>query len=579
MRLTFNSAILFCFILTSLLLGPVVADSNAEGAKKTATAADVVPADKKKDSHKKKDADKKKDAGKKSKKTVKKDKPKKDGKKKDTVKKDVVKKDVAKKDAAKKKCKVKKGDSKKEEEAKKKKAAVASKTHELKKEPFVIKVTLKGTFEAQKMAEVSIRPEAWSGFTVLKAVEHGARVKQGDLLVALDPEKIDRAIADLRTELRLAELALKKAEKELQTIETVAPIELAALERSKRIADEDYDYFLKYELPFTKEAVKFSLKSRKNYLDYQKEELRQLEKMYKADEITEETEEIVLRRTRDAVEAGEFYLKDTKARCDRALKYALPRKKSQFKDAHKRQDLIFQASKVLLPVELEKKRIEFEKMKVQHERAEKKLKDILADRALMTVKSPADGIVYYGRCVNGKWTGGQSDGKFKRDSSLPIKQAFMTIVKTRPMRIAAQVPEKELHNIHGGLKGKAKPTGYPDVKLYAIVDEVAAIPNGSNFAAKITVALDKQAKPLMPGMTCEVKLIAYEKKDALAVPLAALKADPLEEDKFFAQVVGKDGKSKRREVAVGRRNGKKVEILGGLKVGDKILAVYPKDEK
>ena len=33
------------------------------------------------------------------------------------------------------------------------------------------------------------------------------------------------------------------------------------------------------------------------------------------------------------------------------------------------------------------------------------------------------------------------------------------------------------------------------------------------------------------------------------------------------------------KVTLGRRNGKKVEILKGLKAGEKILAVYPKDEK
>ena len=47
----------------------------------------------------------------------------------------------------------------------------------------------------------------WSSFTILKAAEHGKQVKQGELLIAFDPEKIDQAIDDLRTQLKLADIS------------------------------------------------------------------------------------------------------------------------------------------------------------------------------------------------------------------------------------------------------------------------------------------------------------------------------------------------------------------------------------
>ena len=576
---------LFCLIMAGLLYGTTF----AETPQKPAVAEQNAPVKKDADKNKKnkKEAEKKKDTDKKQPDAKKKPADKKPAAKKETAKKDAAKKsddkkkttekkDIAAKTDGEKKVAAKEADIKKDED--KKESAPKKPTYELKKEPLLIKVTLKGIFEARKMTEVMIRPEEWSGFTVLKAVEHGARVKRGDLLVALDTEKIDRAIAEMKTEYRLSSLALKQAQNELKTIQTVAPLELAALERGKKISDEDYAYFLAYELPFYKEATAFRLKANKNYLDYQKEELRQLEKMYKADEITEETEEIVLRRARDSVEQGEFQFKAAKEDTDHTLKYDLPRREAMSKDSHKLGSLTYQARKALFPLALEQSRVQFEKLKAQHEKLDKKLKDIQADRALMTIKSPADGIVYHGRCTDGKWSGGSSDGKIDRDSSLPIKQTFMTIVQTRPLRIATQVPEKELHNVRSGQKGKAVPTGYPDVKLDVIVDEVAAIPTGSCFPATVTVALDKEAEPIMPGMTCELKLTAYEKKDALCVPPKSIKADPLDEDKFSVYVVDKDGKENKREVELGRRTDKKVEILRGLKAGDKILAAYPSDD-
>ena len=232
----------------------------------------------------------------------------------------------------------------------------------------------------------------------------------------------------------------------------------------------------------------------------------------------------------------------------------------------------------MLPIALQKQRLAMEKMKVERERSDKKFERILADRAMMTIKAPADGIVYYGQCVDGKWTGGGGKDKFKRGASIGANQVFMTIVKPRPLRIVAQVPEKDLHHVTAGLKGTARPTGYPDMKLDVIIAEVASIPtSGTNYQSRITVAKNKKAEPLMPGMTCGVKFVVYLKKDALTVPLKAVEDDPLDDEKHYVHVVGKKGKTKKQAVKLGKRADKRVEILKGLKPGDKILAEPPKE--
>jgi len=56
-----------------------------------------------------------------------------------------------------------------------------------------------------------IKPEEWNVLTVESAVPHGAQVRKGDTLLSLETEKIDRVIADLRTELKLIEVAMRQA--------------------------------------------------------------------------------------------------------------------------------------------------------------------------------------------------------------------------------------------------------------------------------------------------------------------------------------------------------------------------------
>ncbi len=174
-------------------------------------------------------------------------------------------------------------------------------THTVKKGPFRVTVDLEGTFEAQTAREIAVRPDEWTALVVETAVAHGTQVREGDVLLTLDPEKIDRAIADLRTEQKLSQLAIRQGEDQLKALEKLTPLDLEASSRAAKMAEEDRKFFTEIDKPFAIKATEFSLKVAKESLEYEEEELHQLEKMYKADDITEETEQIVLKRARDTV--------------------------------------------------------------------------------------------------------------------------------------------------------------------------------------------------------------------------------------------------------------------------------------
>ncbi len=446
-------------------------------------------------------------------------------------------------------------------------------THTVEKGPFKIQIKLDGVFEGQTMTEVVLRPKTWSDFSVLGAVEHGARVNRGDLLVTLDLEKIDKAIADLRTQQKLADLALKQAQQQLQLLGKSTPLDLQASQRAGRVAKEDSKFYFKVGRPLALKSAHHMLERARQRVEYEEEELRQLEKMYKADDLTEETEEIILKRARNSLEQAKFYLESAKIGHDRALKFELPRRDESVKESAQRCDLQWNKAKVALPLALRKQRLELEKMKIKRARSEEKLKKLLADRAAMIVKAPAAGVVYYGKCTRGKFSSADSKANdLRRGGSLSAGEVFMTIVKSRPMHVRATIPEKQLQYVRAGSKGIVQPTGYPDLKLTAIVDRVAPVPVSSGkFDARITVELDRKAEDLMPGMTCKVKLVPYLKKHAITVPPKCVSTDELDDQKHYVYLLDKDGKPKKQYVTVGKRTDKKVEILKGLSEGDKIL--------
>ncbi len=459
--------------------------------------------------------------------------------------------------------------------------AAAPATVTLKRAPLRIAVELDGVFEGDSAHEIALQPDEWTALQVESALPHGAVVRKGDVLLKLETDKLDRTIADLRADLRISEVAIHQGQDQLQALEKAVPLELKVSQRAARVAEEDRQFFFAVEKPFSQKLIAFELKVAKESLEYQQEELRQLEKMYRADDITEETEEIVLRRARDTVERAKFSLEMAQLNHDHALKFDLPRLEEAVNEAAKRTSLEWEKNQVDLPLTVQKLGLELERLHLQHRQSEEKLHRLLADRGLMTVTAPADGIVYYGKLVRGK----PGDATAMADAlrphgAIPPNQVVMTVVEPRPMCIRTTVPENELHDLRPGLPGTAVPTGYPDLDLPAAIDTVSDIPvSPGNFDGRLTVDLEGKTKLLRPGMTCKVKLVPYRKADAICVPPKALITDELDEHKQSVQVLDKDGKITTRPVTVGRKTDKQVEIVKGLEEGEKVVLEPVKDEK
>ena len=198
--------------------------------------------------------------------------------------------------------------------------AAKRKTHKVEPKRLKVEVPLDGVFVASKMTEVPLRPEAWTSFEIEEVVEHGEKVREGETLFKFDDEKLDEAIADLELEQRLNELAIRSTEEEMPRMEKTLKMDFDLAERSNREAKEDFERYNEIDRPQTIKSAEFMVKYYDFMLDYEKDELEQLEKMYEADDLTEETEEIVLKRQRNSVEFAEFSLENAKLSRDETLK-------------------------------------------------------------------------------------------------------------------------------------------------------------------------------------------------------------------------------------------------------------------
>jgi multidrug efflux pump subunit AcrA (membrane-fusion protein) len=159
---------------------------------------------------------------------------------------------------------------------------------------------------------------------------------------------------------------------------------------------------------------------------------------------------------------------------------------------------------------------------------------------------------------------------------LAANSVFMTIVQERPICVRTTVAEKELRLVQPGVAGRAVSVAFPNLKLPVKVETIAAVPTAEgNFDARLAVEPGGDAQSLLPGMTCNLTLLAYSKPDAVTVPPAAVFSDEVDDAKQFVYRVGADGSHQRTSVTVGQRTDTKVEILEGLLEGDKVLLENP----
>jgi multidrug efflux pump subunit AcrA (membrane-fusion protein) len=453
-------------------------------------------------------------------------------------------------------------------------------TYKVEKGPFRIDLTMKGTFETPATTEVSVHFEAYSmpmaPQTVLWAIEPGATVKKGDVLLKLDPERIDKLLRDIEADQRLAELSMQQLEVEVAALEKSTPLDIAAAERTKKQNEEDWKRFNEVDRPFAEESVKKSNKMSHEQLEYAQEELKQLEKMYRTKDLTEETEEIILRRQRNQVEYYTFIVKQADMRKDQFFAFELPRRIERFKDEYTRTNLAYDRAKIVMPMQLQKTQLGLEKAKYERARSAERLANLKADRELFTVKSPADGIVYYGRNSMGSFGSAAGLlGRMQKGGTVMADEVFMTIVQPRPLFVRATADEKEIPQIHVGAACKITPTALPDTKLEGKIEKASSAPIAPG-TFEVRAGVDVGNAAVFPGMTCSMKLTPYLKSDAITAPNAYVFADDVDEDKMHVFVWRSDpGKFEKRSVTTGKKSGSKVEITAGLKAGDEIAMVKP----
>ena len=455
-------------------------------------------------------------------------------------------------------------------------AKPAPATHRVGLVPFRIEARIEGVFESPQMAEVRFDPARLTQLVVTEAVPHGTRVGKGDVLVRVETDKLDETIRDLEIGIRLAEVTHSVMERELAVLEKATPRQLEFASRARRIAEEDLKRYEEQERALAEVANDAALKMSEFSRENAEEELAQLEKMYEQDDLTEETEEIVLKRARFQAEVARLYEKFARDYHERSAALGLPRRLESIRKTAETAVLEQERAEATLPLALDKLRLELEKSNTERRKMAAQLADLKADRRHLPITAPTDGVVYYGRWKQGKWIDGEAAAqRLRSGGQLDPREPVITIVGGGRLHLRAVVAEKELGRVPVKAVAKIMPRAFPEPPLAGQVRSVSTVPIGpGRFDA--VVDLTDERPHLVAGMEADIRVVADFRPEVLAVPRKGVFTDDLDDAKRYVLVVPEAGQEPvKRTVAVGRSNDELTEITAGLAAGEEILLDKP----
>ncbi len=416
---------------------------------------------------------------------------------------------------------------------------------------------------------LKLDPKAWTDFKILQLADHGSKIGKGDVLIRFDSEDIDKKLEDSRRALESGTLALTQAEQDSKTLAETAPNKLEALRRAAGIAKEENAYFTQVRRKATEETAAQSLKHSEQILSNQREELRQLSKMYAADDITEDTEEIILVRQQDAVAAAEFALRMETLDQKRTVEVTLPREAKTLADNERDTALALKKAETDIPRSIDLNKLALETLKTANLRAKQDLADLQADRALFEFKAPADGLFYHGPIENGRWTPAEVAKHLVPNGRLPVQTAFATFVPgTAKLTLVSFLDDATARALKPDLTGIASLAGREDLEILVKLLKLAAVPGpDGTYRADFSATWPKEIIPAT-GASVQIRLISYQQPAAIVIPTKALDFEP---NGWTVEVRLADGKTERRTVKRGRISKEETEILSGLEVGQVIV--------
>jgi len=369
-----------------------------------------------------------------------------------------------------------------------------------------------GTFVpggAKPGVEVRLGLESYAGaLEWVEVMAHGSQAREGDVLARFDSKAIDDSVAAAERDLRSTEVRHQNARDQARLDDEAAAQKIEAASDAAKDAQEALSNYEKVDVVLKKRGDDLSESYGKDNIDDQKDELAQLEKMYKSEELTESTEEIVLRRSRRNLARTQISFELQQARKKYEAEYA-ERKQHEAKQKSSR-DAQRNLDRTQRQVEMEKRaRADaIARLEPEMKDARERVKKLRRDHKRFTMHATASKLVLHGSSDD--YRPGRTPPRHEVGGTANAKAILFTIAQPGGLQVALDLPESQVATVSQGMAAKVVATSDASLEMVGRLrfdrfpsSRSAGAPENAYDA---TVELDSVAPTLFAGMRCKVLL-------------------------------------------------------------------------
>ena len=434
---------------------------------------------------------------------------------------------------------------------------------------LTVTVTEDGTLVAKNSEKINFMGRRQAKITML--IEEGKTVEKDEVLCQLETTDLETQLQELKLNILQTEADLDTArtDLEIQVSENAADVEKAKIARTK--AEKELEKYRDGDAPKERRNLDIAIKEAETRWTKAKKKYEDSVKLLEQDYINKSQVE------EDQIDFERADIQKQGAYRDLELyeTYTYPLTMTD------RETALSDAERVLSNAEKRAKskqrqcEVSVESKDQRLKTLQKNQKELEEDIANCTIKSPQPGIVIYG----------DPSEPWYRDNVQLGKQVWggftlFTIPDLRVMQVQLQVHEADINKLKVDQPATVTMDTYPGLVLQGKITKIAALASEPSwrqlddvkkFAVDVTLDSNEEHS-LKPGISAKTAIFVEEKEDVLSVPLQCVF---LEEGAHYAYLVNGDDEALRTGVQVGISNDSHVEILEGLKEGDRVLLFNP----
>ena len=402
---------------------------------------------------------------------------------------------------------------------------------------------------------------------IIQLVPEGSKVKKGDVVCKFDTSEIEKSIAQQDVKTKQAKARIETQLQEIEIARNKGEGEVKDAEVEFKLAKGTLEKYTKSDLPAEISDLQGMIAQQETKADEAKSKYVQTKELFKKGFRSQEQ----VNGSKSEYDQYAYFLERDREKLNGKRTFEKQLKTLELTSKVESSEGKRARAAATKKASVAKAQSEFEGASSIFSIEDQQLKEYLDQRSKAVIVAEQDGIVAY---TNDRWYDPSS--QIREGATVFPRQKIFSLPDMTKMQVKVNIHESLVKKVKPGQKAEIRVDALPNTVLVGVVKSVSPLADsnqsfmrGGSKEYSTVVTIEKiPDEGLKPAMTAEVRITVNVLQNAMVVPLQAIvdhKGD------HFAFVEEKPNVVKRRAVKIGDSNDKEVEILEGLKEGERVV--------